>query len=241
MIGVLVNTGAILLGGVIGLIVNKGLPKRLTSAIMIGVGLSTIYIGLDGALAGENTLVLVLAMILGGAAGTALRIDDRLNSLGRKLDEKFSRTPTEGANLAEPSGKPPISQGFVTGSLLFCVGPMAILGSISAGLGGDNSILFTKSVIDLISATMFAVSLGVGVLFSAGSVFVYQGLLVLLAQLLRPLIDSPALLAEMTCAGSMVIIALGLNLIGVSKIKVADFLPGIVFAPAITALMGVIG
>jgi len=238
MIGVLVNTAAILLGGVIGLIVNKGLPKRLTSAVMIGVGLCTIYIGLDGALQGENTLVLVLSIVLGVAAGTALRIDDRLNSLGRKLDERFSRSS---GDLTKFGGRAPISQGFVTGSILFCVGPMAILGSITAGLGGDNSTLFIKSVIDLISAAMFAVSLGVGVLFSAASVFVYQGLLVLLAQLLRPLLDNPALFAEMICAGSMVIIALGLNLIGVSKIKVADFLPAIVFAPAIAALMEVMG
>jgi hypothetical protein len=115
---------------------------------------------------------------------------------------------------------------------------MAIVGSISSGLTGDHTTIYTKSTLDLVAAAMLAVSLGVGVLFSAASVFVYQGLLVLLAQLLRPLLDNPAMIAEITCAGSVIIIGLGLNIIGVTKIKVANYLPAIVFAPLLVALLG---
>jgi uncharacterized membrane protein YqgA involved in biofilm formation len=230
MLGVLVNTAAVVVGGVVGLLVNKGLPKRFTDAIMIGLGLCTIYIGISGVLEGENKLILALSIVLGVAVGTALRIDDRLRALGEKLDKRF----------ASKDGRS-IAQGFVTGSLLFCVGAMAVIGSINSGIRGDNTMLFTKSVLDLIAAAMLAASLGGGVILSAASIFVYQGVLVLLAQLLRPLIENPAMLAEMTSAGSLIIIALGLNLIGVTKIKVADFLPAIIFAPAITALAGVLG
>ncbi|MCL2402493.1 MAG: DUF554 domain-containing protein [Oscillospiraceae bacterium] len=230
MLGVLVNTAAVVVGGVVGLVVNKGLPKRFTDAIMIGLGLCTIYIGISGVLEGENKLILALSIVLGVAVGTALRIDDRLRALGEKLDKRF----------ASKDGRS-IAQGFVTGSLLFCVGAMAVIGSINSGIRGDNTMLFTKSVLDLIAAAMLAASLGGGVILSAASIFVYQGLLVLLSQLLRPLIEQPAMLAEMTSAGSLIIIALGLNLIGVTKIKVADFLPAIIFAPAITALAGVLG
>ena len=226
MLSVLVNTAAILVGGAIGLLFNKGIPKRFSSAIMTGIGLCVLYIGISGALKGENTIILVVSIVLGVATGTALKLDDRLNSLGMKLEKKFSRS-------GDAQDKPSIAQGFVTGSLLFCVGALAIIGSINSGLTGDHTIIFTKSTIDLISAAVLTVSLGVGILFSAGSVLIYQGLLVLLAQLLRPLLDNPSLLAELNCAGSVIIVALGLNLIGITRIKVADFLPAIIFAPII--------
>ena len=231
MLSVVVNAVAILLGGAIGLLVNKGIPKRFSTAIMTGVGLCVIYIGISGTLQGENPIVLVVSIVLGVASGTALKLDARLNSLGEMIERKF-------APAGEAGGKSSISQGFVTGSLLFCVGAMAIIGSINSGLTGDHSIIFTKSTIDLISAAILAVSLGVGVLFSAVSVFIYQGILVILAQLLRPLLDNPSLLAEINCAGSIIIVALGLNLIGITKIKVADFLPAIVFAPIVYFVMG---
>jgi len=226
MLSVLVNTAAILVGGAIGLLVNKGIPKRFSNAIMTGIGLCIMYIGISGALQGENPIVLVVSIVLGAAAGTALKLDDRLNRLGKLIERKFSKS-------GDADGKPPFSQGFVSASLLFCVGAMAIIGSISSGLTGDHTIIFTKSTIDFISAAILAVSLGVGVLFSAASVFVYQGLLVLLAQLLRPLLDDPSMLAEISCAGSVIIIGLGLNLIGVTKIKVADYLPAIILAPLV--------
>jgi len=226
MLSVLVNTAAILVGGAIGLLVNKGIPKRFSDAIMTGIGLCIMYIGISGALQGENPIVLVVSIVLGAAAGTALKLDERLNRLGKMIEKRFSKS-------GETGGKPPISQGFVSASLLFCVGAMAIIGSISSGLTGDHTIIFTKSTIDFISAAVMTVSLGVGVLFSAASVFLYQGLLVLLAQLLRPLLDDPSMLAEISCTGSVIIVGLGLNLIGVTKIKVADYLPAIILAPLV--------
>jgi len=230
LLSVLVNTAAILVGGAIGLLVNRGIPQRFSSAIMTGIGLCVMYIGISGTLQGENPIILVVSIVLGVVVGTALKLDERLNSLGGKLEKKF-------ASIGSGNGKPSISQGFVTGSLLFCVGAMAIIGSINSGLTGDHAIIFTKSTIDLISAAVLAVSLGVGVLFSAASVLIYQGLLVLLAQLLRPLLDNASLIAEINCTGSIIIVALGLNLIGITKIKVADFLPAIIFAPLLFTLI----
>jgi len=231
VLGVIVNTVAILVGGIVGLLVNKGIPKRFSGAIMTGIGLCTMFIGISGALQGENPIILVISIVSGVATGTALKIDKRINSLGEKIEKRFSVS-------GEGEEKSTIAQGFVTASLLFCVGAMAVIGSINSGLTGDHSIIFTKSTLDLIAAAMLAVSLGAGVLFAAASVFIYQGLLVLLSQLLRPLLDNPSILAEMNCAGSVIIIALGLNLIGVTKIKVADFLPAIVFSPIIVAILG---
>ena len=208
---------------------------------MTGIGLCTLFVGISGALQGENSIILVVSIVLGVAAGTALKLDERLNSLGEILEKRFSRSSTADADNENESGvKSSIAQGFVTASLLFCVGAMAIVGSINSGLNGDHSITFTKSTLDLIAAAMLAVSLGVGVVFSAASVFLYQGLLVLLAQLLRPLLENPSMLAEMNCAGSVIIIGLGFNLLGITKIKIANFLPAIMFAPIISALADLI-
>ena len=229
MLGVIVNAGAVLIGGLMGLLVKKGIPQRFSGAIMTGIGLCVVYIGIDGALRGENFIILIASIVLGAVSGTALKIDEGLNVLGEKIEKRFSPTGKNGE-------KTPIAQGFVTASLLFCVGAMAIVGSINSGLTGDHTMIYTKSTLDLIAAAMLAVTLGVGVMFSAASIFVYQGALVLLAQLLRPLLESPSLIAEMNCAGSILIIAIGLNLIGVTKVKVANYLPAIVFAPVITAI-----
>ena len=233
MLGVLVNTAAVLLGGAIGLLLKKGIPKRLSGAIMTGIGLCILVIGISGALQGENLIILIVSVVLGVITGTALKLDDRLTALGDKIENRFTRS---GDDDGKAGSKSSISQGFVTASLLFCVGAMAIIGSISSGLTGDHTIIFTKSFIDLISACILAASLGIGVLFSAASIFLYQGLLVLLAQLLRPLLTNTTLIAEIGCTGSVIIVALGLNLIGVTRIKVADFLPAIVFVPIVYTL-----
>ena len=231
MFAVFVNAAAILVGGLVGLLIKKGIPERFSGAIMSGIGLCILYVGIAGALAGENIIVLVVSVVLGVTAGTALRIDHHLNRLGEKVEEKFGKPGQNGE-------KTPIAQGFVTASLLFCVGAMAIIGSINSGLLGDHTILFAKSTIDMVTALVLAVTLGVGVLLSAVSVFVYQGALVLLAQLLRPILENEAMIAELNCAGSVLIIAIGLNMLGVTKIKVADFLPTILFVPIVFAIAG---
>lgn len=225
MLGVLVNTLTVLIGGTIGLLCRRGIPKRLTDAVMIGLGLCTLYIGIDGALEGENTLVLIAAMVLGAIVGTLLDIDGAINRLGMWVEGRFKK-----------GERNTVAQGFVTASLLFCVGSMTVVGSLEAGISGDNTMLLTKATLDLCSSAMLAASLGIGVLCSAVFVLVFQGALVLLAGFLAPLLGSPSLLAEMTCAGSLLIVGIGLNLIGITKLKVANYLPAILFAPILAAL-----
>lgn len=225
MLGVLVNTLTVLIGSTVGLLCKKGIPKRLTDAVMIGLGLCTVYIGIDGTLEGQNTLVLIASMVLGAIVGTLLDIDGAINRLGQWVEGRF-----------KGSGQNTVAQGFVTASLLFCVGSMTVVGSLKAGIAGDNTMLFTKSTLDLCSSAMMAASLGVGVLCSAVFVLVFQGALVLLSGFLAPLLENPALLAEMNCAGSLLIVGIGLNLVGITKLKVANYLPAILFAPLLAAL-----
>ena len=222
MLGVIVNTIAVIIGSTIGLLCKKGIPEKYTDAIMLGIGLCTMYIGISGSLKGENTIVLIISIVLGAVVGTLLDIDGGINRLGKYLENKFSK---EGKQVS-------IAQGFVTASLLFCVGSMTIVGSLTAGLTGDNEMLFTKSVLDFISSIMLTVSLGIGVMFAAAFVFVFQGLIAVLAGFLSPVLTTSAI-NELICAGSILILALGMNIVGITKIKVANYLPALIFAPVI--------
>ena len=222
MIGVIINVITVLLGSSIGLLFKKGIPERVTTEAMIGLGACTLYIGISGSLVGENTLILIVSVVLGAIVGTLLNIDGAINRLAGKVEEKF-RKNGKGVSVAE---------GLVSATLLFCVGSMTVTGSIQAGLTGDNSVLITKAMLDLVSSMMLASSLGIGVLLSSVAVFVIQGGLVLLAGLISPVMSAGAI-NEMTCVGSILIIMIGTNLMGITKIKVADFLPAILFAPVI--------
>ena len=237
MIGVIANTVTVLVGSICGLLFARFINEKYTSAIMTAIGLCTIYIGIDGSLNGENTLVLILSLVIGTALGTALNIDGGINKLGRYIEKRFSKNSKNNVKMN-------IAQAFMTASLLFCVGSMTIVGSLDAGIRGDNTLLFTKSVLDLISSFILASSLGIGVVFASVFVFVFQGALVVLAGLIAPMLSEPAQ-AELLCVGSVMIIALGLNLIGLTKIKVANMLPALIFAPVLLApinyLMSLIG
>lgn len=224
MIGVLVNTLTVLLGSAVGLFLKKGIPEKMTDAVMIGIGFCTIYIGVDGMLSGENTLVLIVSMVLGAIVGTSLDLDGKIQAAGKWVEGRFPQK--EGEQL-------PLAQGFVTASLLFCCGSMTIVGSLNAGISGDNELIFTKSLLDLISSSMLAASMGVGVPCAAVFVLVFQGALVLLAGLLAPVLTTAAI-AELTCAGSVLILGLGINLIKLGNFKVANYLPALVFAPIFT-------
>lgn len=224
--GVIVNVATVVIGSLLGLLLKKAIPQRVTSAVMIGLGLCTLYIGVDGALAGENVLIVIASMVLGGIVGTLLNIDGAINRLADAVAVRFRKK----------EGQTTVAEGFVTASLLFCIGAMTITGSLNAGMSGDNSLLYTKALLDLFSSMMLSASLGIGVLCSAVFVLVFQGGLVLLAGFLAPVLTDAAI-ANMTCAGSLMIIALGLNLIGIARIKVADYLPAIVFAPVICWLV----
>lgn len=222
MLGVCINVITVILGSSIGLLFKKGIPERVSSAAMVGLGACTLYIGITGSLQGENVLILIASVVLGAIVGTLLNIDGGINRLAEKAESRFRKSGTDIS----------IAEGIISATLLFCVGSMTVTGSIQAGLTGDSSILITKAMLDLVSSMMLASSLGVGVLLSAIAVFIIQGGLVLLAGFLSPLM-SPGAINEMTCAGSLLIIMIGTNLMGITKIKVADYLPAIVFAPVI--------
>lgn len=229
MLGVIVNAIAVIIGSSIGLLCKKGIPEKYSDAIMKGIALCTLYIGISGSLKGENTIVLIFSMVLGAAAGTALNIDAFLNSVGDRLEKRIGKS----------GEKNTIAQGFVTASLLFCVGAMTLVGSLTAGLTGDNEMLFTKSVLDFISSMMLSVSLGIGVMFASVFVLVFQGAIALMAGLLEPVLSTAAI-NEIICAGSLMIIALGLNMLGLTKIKVANYMPGLIFAPVVLWLVSFI-
>ncbi len=222
--GVIVNTVTVIIGSLVGLLLKKQIPEKLTNAVMTAIGLCTIAIGVTGVIKGQNQLVMIISLVFGAAVGTLIDIDGKLSTLGDKLQSKQKNKKGEKAEGST------FSQGFVTASLLFCVGAMTLVGSMNAGISGDNEMLYTKSVLDLISSSMLAASLGIGVLCSASFVLVFQGALVALSMLLGSFLNDFAV-SELICAGSVMITALGLNLIGVTKIKVANLLPGLVFVP----------
>ena len=215
MLGTIVNTLAVAAGGAIGLLLKKGIPQKITDAVMQGLALCVIFMGVSGALEGSKTLAMIVAMALGAVVGTLLDLDGRLNKLGDTIEAKMG-----------PGGQGRIATGFVTASLLYCVGALAIVGSLQSGLTGDHSMLYTKSMLDFISSIVLCASLGVGVILSAVTLFLYQGVITLLAQALAPILID-AVIAEMTCVGSLLIIGMGLNMLGVTKIKIMNYVPAI--------------
>ena len=180
MLGVIVNVITVLLGSCIGLLFKKGIPEKVSTATMIGLGACTLYIGISGSLCGENVLIVIASVVLGVISGTLLNIDGAINKLAKSVEERFKK---DGQNVS-------IAEGLVTATLLFCVGSMTVTGSIQAGLTGDNSVLITKATLDLVSSMMLASSLGVGVLLASVSVFAIQGGLVLLAGLIAPFMST---------------------------------------------------
>jgi len=229
VLGVIVNVITVIVGSIIGLLFKKGIPERVSTAAMIGLGACTLYIGISGSLCGENVLIVIASVVLGAISGTLINIDGAINKLAKTVETKFKK---EDQSIS-------IAEGLVTATLLFCVGSMTVTGSIQAGLTGDNSVLITKATLDFVSSMMLASSLGLGVLLSSVSVFIIQGSLVLLAELISPFMSTGAI-NEMTCVGSILIIMIGTNLMGITKIKVADFLPAIVFAPIIYNIVNMI-
>ena len=220
MIAVAVNIAAVVAGSLCGLVFKKGLPKKLSDSIMQGLALCVLYIGISGSLKCENTLCVILSMVIGIITGELLKLDDRINSLGQKLETRFSTD--ENSSFA---------RGFVSATLLFCVGARSIVGSLESGIAGRHDTIFSKSLIDGISAIIFTSTFGVGVMFSAVGVLVYQGTITLLAQFIAPFLTD-YVVNQMTAVGSLVIIGLALNMLGLTKIKVMNMVPAI-FIPII--------
>jgi len=225
MLGVLVNAIAIVIGGVLGVLLKKGIPQKVEKCVMSALGLCVVVIGVQGAMNGMDTLVVIISAVLGTILGSLMDIDKQVNRLGDFVEAKFRKKEGGTVTLAE---------GFVSATLLFCVGAMAVVGSLNSGLRGDHTMLFTKSILDFFSGMMLAVSLGAGVLLSSVSVLVFQGAIALLAGVLEPLLMAiPGSIEQISCVGSVMILAIGTNLMGVTKIKVANMLPGIVLTPLV--------
>ena len=231
-LGTIVNVAAILAGGAAGLILKKLLSKRITDTVMQGVGLAVIIIGISGALGAAFTVVegrissshillMIISLAAGGLIGELLKIEHRLDGIGKFCEKRFSKGG-EASTFA---------QGFVTASLVFCVGSMAIVGSLEDGMNGNSGILFAKSALDGISAMIFASTLGMGVLFSAAAVGIYQGSITLLSIIIAPYF-SDVVIAQISLIGSVLIMSIGLNMLGIAKIKTGNLLPAI-FMPIV--------
>lgn len=217
MLGTIVNTIAVIIGASIGLLLKKGLPENLEDTMMKGLGLCTLFLGIRGSLGGNNSLILIISMVVGALIGEGIDLDEKLNRFGKWLENKFKSKDGDKVSIAE---------GFVSASLLFCVGAMTVVGSLQSGLMGNHEMLFNKSMLDFVAAIIFASSMGIGVLFSAAFVLVYQGAITLAAQWVAPFLTD-TIIAEMTCVGSVIIIGIGLNLLGITKLKVMNYVPAI--------------
>ena len=224
--GTLVNTTTVMIGSVIGLFLGNLLPERLRDTVMKGLGLCTLFIGVTGMLDGGNALITIISVAVGAVIGELCDLDGRLNRFADGLEARFKR-----------DGKgPSIAEGFVTASLVFCVGAMTIVGALNDGLTGNHEMLFTKATLDFVSSMIFASSLGIGVLFAAVSVLVLEGGIACLASLVAPVLQQNAsTIPEMTVVGSVLIMGLGLNILGITKLKVMNYLPAI-FLPILLCL-----
>lgn len=231
MTGTIINFVAILIGGVIGLIFGSRIPERFKGTVIAGMGLFTAAMGLQMFLKSENQLVVLGALIIGALTGEWWKLEDRLQALGQTLEQRFSKDSETGAGSK-------FVRGFMVSSLLFCIGPMAILGSIQDGLTGNYQLLAVKSTLDGFAAIAFSSTLGVGVLFSSVIVFVYQGGISLLAGQLNSIVTDP-MMNELTATGGVLLMGVGIsNLLELKKIRVGNFLPALVAAPLIVWILG---
>jgi uncharacterized membrane protein YqgA involved in biofilm formation len=217
LIGTLVNVCTVLAGSLIGLLIGKKIPARIGETVMKGMGMITVFIGVTGMTGSENALITILSVVVGAAIGELCDLDGLLNKFSNRLEARFSKG----------GGKVPVAEGFISATLLFCVGAMTIVGALQDGLSGDHTLLFTKATMDFVSAIIFASTLGIGVMLAAGSVFVIQGSIAVLASLLAPVLNTGNTITEITVVGSVLIFGLGLNILGVTKLKVMNYVPAI--------------
>lgn len=230
MTGTLLNIATVLIGGLIGLLFGARIPDKLKGTVIAGMGLFTAAMGLQMFLDTENALIVLGALLIGTLLGEWWRIEDGLHRLGEFLERKFSREENDGSNK--------FVRGFLTASLLFCVGPMTILGSIQDGLTGDYNLLAVKSVLDGFASMAFASTLGVGVLFSTIVILVYQGGVSLLAAQLDALV-TPSMMNELTATGGVILLGLAISsLLEIKKIRVGNMLPALAIAPLIVWVIG---
>lgn len=222
--GAVVNFFTVIAGTLIGLLFKKGIPEKVKTTLMNGMALCVLYIGISGILEEDiNILIIIMSFAIGSVIGEIIDFDSLVNQLGLSLEKKFGKSDTK------------IAEGFVASTLLFCVGAMTVVGSIDSGISGDNSTLYSKALIDGVAAAALTSSLGIGVILSSFSVLVIEGGITLLANVISPALTQSAV-AHMSVVGSLLIIAISLNMLGITKIKVMNYLPSI-FLPLIFCLM----
>ena len=214
--GTVINALAIIVGGALGLLFRKGFPERISQATLHVLGLFTLVIGVSMAIQGKELILVLISLALGTGLGEWLDIESRLDRFGSWLEKRL--------NLTEKSP----AKGFIYASLLFCVGSMAIVGSITDGLKGDHSILVTKAMMDGIISIPFAASMGFGVLGSAIPILLYQGSLTLLASKVQSFF-TPAMVRELTSVGGVIVMGIGVNILGLQKLRVANFIPALLW------------
>jgi uncharacterized membrane protein YqgA involved in biofilm formation len=250
MTGTIINVVAILIGGGLGVVLGGRLPERLRQTVMSGLGLFTFAIGLQMFLKTQNSLIVLGSVLVGILLGEWWQVEEGLRRLGRWLEarvspgkkgENGSQAEASADAASEDANQNRFVRGFFTSSLLFCVGPIAILGSIQDGLSGNYQLLAVKSVLDGFAAVAFASSLGIGVLFSSLPILVYQGGMSLLAAQIQPLV-SQAMMNEMTATGGVLLMAIAIgNLLEIRPIRSGNFLPALLIAPLVVALLTALG
>lgn len=223
ILGALVNGLATVAGGLIGLCGRSFVSQELGDFLMSGLGLCVILVGIDGMLGDTSILVVIASMVIGSLVGYAIDLDGLITKLGQAIQSKLTSKFSGSAKLGH------FSEGFVAATLFICVGSMAVVGSLQSGLQLDHSTLFAKAVIDMVVVAVMAATLGIGVPFSGICVFFYETALSLAASALSPLLTEPVI-GAMTTTGSLLLLAVGLNMLGITHIKVANMLPA-AFAP----------
>ena len=211
--GVLINAAAVAAGGVLGTLGGRLMPEKMKQTVLAATGLVSIGIGISGAIGSSNQLIPILSLVIGAVIGELLHIEDGVTRAGDWLQKRFGKSGS-------------ITEGFVTGSLVFAVGAMAVMGSLESGLKNDHTILMTKSVIDMAGSVAFAGSLGIGVAFSALSILVLEGTVTLLASLLTGVLTD-AVITEISVTGSLIIIGVGLNVLGLTKLRIMNMTPAL--------------
>ena len=227
MLGALVNFGTVIIGSLLGLLFKKGIPEKISDTILKGMALCVLWIGVTGAIKGQNALVMIFSVLFGAITGELIDLDKWVTKVGNRIQDKVG------------SGHGNITQGFVTTTVLFCVGAMSVLGPLESGLELNHTTQFTKSVIDGVCAVIYTSSLGIGVIFSAFSVLLIQGGITLAAQWIAPVLTD-AVVTEMTAVGSLLIVGLSLNMLGLTKLKVMNYLPAIFFTVLFCRLYDII-
>lgn len=212
MLGTIVNALGIVLGGLIGLFMHKALSESLSTTILQGVGLVCALIGLQMAIGTPSILLVLISVVIGGVLGERISIHDHLESFGKRLEQRFAGHR--------------ISAGFVTGTILYCSGSMSILGSLKSGLEGVHDILYLKAIIDFVISIILGASLGVGIVLSAVSVFLYQGAITLFARFISPYM-TPEIISDLTAVGGIVLLTIAVNFFVPNKVKTANFLPAL--------------